>query len=252
MTITLILLCTAGFFGALVDSIAGGGGIITVPAFLMAGVPPHIALGTNKFASTCASFTSSVKFAKSSKVDFKLIKILAPFTIIGAVLGVNTVLAVNGGFLNTVVLVLLTLVGLYSLFSKTVGVDDNFKGLNNKNIISGIFLAIGLGFYDGFFGPGTGSFLIFGMIGVYGFDFVRAGGNGKVLNFLSNITSLIVFAFNFQINYSIGIPVALSMILGARFGTSLALNKGAKLMKPIFVTMSLGVAVKMLYGIISK
>ncbi|MGE5627196.1 MAG: TSUP family transporter [Solirubrobacterales bacterium] len=252
MTITLLLLCTAGFFGALVDSIAGGGGIITVPAFLMAGVPPHIALGTNKFASTCASFTSSVKFATSSKVDFKLIKILAPFTIIGAVLGVNSVLAVNGGFLNTVVLILLTLVGLYSLFSKTVGVNDNFKGLNKKNIVSGIFLAIGLGFYDGFFGPGTGSFLIFGMIGVYGFDFVRAGGNGKVLNFLSNITSLIVFAFNFQINYSIGIPVALSMILGARFGTTLALNKGAKLMKPIFVTMSLGVAVKMLYGILSK
>lgn len=250
--LTMIFLCTAGFLGALVDSIAGGGGIITVPAYLMAGMPPHIALGTNKFASSCASLTSSVKFAQSSKVDFKLLKLLAPFTLIGAFCGVSAVLVLKADFLSTIVLIMLVGVALYSLFFKTVGMEDNFKGLNRKNVILGIFLAFGLGFYDGFFGPGAGSFLIFGMISIYGFDFVRAGGNSKVLNFLSNVMSLIIFAFNFQINYMIGVPVAISMILGARFGTSLALKKGARLMKPIFVTMSLLVAVKMLYGIIFK
>jgi len=113
-----------------------------------------------------------------------------------------------------------------------------------------MLLALSMGFYDGFFGPGTGSFLIFGLIYIYGFDFVRAGGNGKVLNFVSNITSLVMFAISKQIDYKIGIPVAIFMILGAKFGTKIALTKGAKLMKPIFVTMSLAVAVKMLYGVI--
>ena len=224
--------------------------MISVPAFLLAGIPPHLALGTNKFSSSCASFTSSVKFAQSGKVDFYIIKLLAPFTLVGAVLGVHTVLSINGKYVNTIVLVLLLIVGAYSLFSKTIGMEDKFQGLKKKTIFLGMLLALCLGFYDGFFGPGTGSFLIFGLIYIYEFDFVRAGGNAKVLNFVSNIASLVVFAVNKQIDYKIGIPVAIFMIIGAKFGTKIALTKGAKLMKPIFVTMSLAVAVKMLYGII--
>lgn len=250
MISSIIFLCVAGFFAAFVDSIAGGGGIISVPAFLLAGVPPHLSLGTNKFSSSCASFTSSIKFAQSGKVDFNILKILAPFTFIGAILGVNTVLIINASYVNTIVLILLLLVGIYSLFSKTAGIQDNFQGLTNKNKILGIILAFSLGFYDGFFGPGTGSFLIFGLIKIFSFDFVRAGGNGKALNFISNIASLIMFAIKGQIAYKLGIPVALCMILGAKFGTKVALDKGAKLMKPIFITMSLAVAIKMLYGIL--
>lgn len=246
----LIFLCVTGFCAAFVDSIAGGGGIISMPAFLLAGLPPHSALGTNKFSSSCASFTSSVKFAQSGKVDFKLIKFLAPFTFVGAILGVNAVLKINTKYLNTIVLVLLLLVSIYSLFSKNIGTEDNFQGLSKKNIFLGIILALSLGFYDGFFGPGTGSFLIFGLIGIFSFDFTRAGGNAKFLNFVSNIASLGMFALRGQINYKVGIPVALFMIIGARLGTKVALNKGAKLIKPIFVTMSLAVATKMLYGMI--
>jgi uncharacterized membrane protein YfcA len=113
-----------------------------------------------------------------------------------------------------------------------------------------MILALALGFYDGFFGPGTGSFLIFGLISIYGFDFVKASGNAKFLNFISNITSLLLFAAHGQINYILGIPVAIFMIFGARVGTVMAINKGSKLIKPIFITMSLGVAVKMLYQMI--
>lgn len=250
MLMSLIFLCTTGFFAAFIDSIAGGGGIISVPAFLLAGIPPHLALGTNKFSASCASFTSSIKFAQSGKVDFDILKYLIPFTLVGAVLGVNTVLSIDAKYLNTIVLILLLCVGAYSLFSKSIGIEDKFRSLSKKNITLGILLALSMGFYDGFFGPGTGSFLIFGLISIYGFDFVRAGGNGRVLNFASNIASLVMFAIKGSINYKIGIPVAIFMILGARFGTRVALSKGAKLMKPIFVTMSLAVAVKMLYGMI--
>lgn len=253
MTYTIfnfIFICAAGFFAAMVDSIAGGGGLISLPAFLLVGVSPHFALGTNKFASSCASFTSSVKFIKSGKTDSKLLKFLIPFTLIGAIAGVQTVLIINQKYLYTMVLIMILAVGVYSLFSKTIGLEDNFNGLSNSKILIGILLAFTLGFYDGFFGPGTGSFLIFGLIKIFGFDFVRAGGNAKILNFVSNITSLILFAFHGQIAYLVGIPVALCMILGAKIGTEMVLSKGAKLMKPIFVTMSLAVAVKMLYNLI--
>ncbi|CAH2214111.1 TSUP family transporter [Tepidibacter aestuarii] len=251
MIFKLLFLCFSGFLAAFVDSIAGGGGLISIPAFLIAGIPPHLALGTNKFCSTTASFTSSLKFAKSGKVNFSILKYLIPFTLIGAIFGVNTVLMIDQSKLQSLVLIMILFVGLYSLFSKSIGKEDMFTGLNKKNLILGILLCFSLGFYDGFFGPGTGSFLIFGLISVFGFDFTKAAGNARVLNFTSNITALLIFAFNSQINYYYGIPVAMCMIMGAKFGTKLALDKGTKLIKPIFVTMSLAVAGKMILDIIN-
>jgi uncharacterized membrane protein YfcA len=252
MITKIILLCAAGFIAAFVDSIAGGGGLISLPAFLLAGVPPQFSLGTNKFAATAASFTSSIKYAASGKVNFKLLKYLIPFTLIGAVLGVKTVLNIDQKYLYVMVLILVLAVGVYSLFSKNIGQENRFKELTKKNIFLGILLAFVLGFYDGFFGPGTGSFLIFGIIAIYGFDFVLAGGNARVLNFVSNVSALVMFAFYRRINYMIGLPVLIAMIFGARFGTIMALKKGSKLIKPIFVTMSLAVAAKMLFNLLFK
>ena len=249
MATKIVLLCIAGFTAAFVDSIAGGGGLISLPAFLLAGVNPHFALGTNKFAATAASLTSSIKYASSGKVEFKLLKYLIPFTLIGAVLGVNTVMSIDQKYLYAMVLVLVMVVGIYSFFSKDIGKVNRFNGLTKQNIMLGMVLALALGFYDGFFGPGTGSFLIFGLIGIYGFDFVLAGGNARVLNFVSNISALVMFAVYHRIDYLIGFPVLVAMIFGARFGTVMALKNGSKLIKPIFVTMSLAVAAKMLFNI---
>lgn len=242
----MIFLCIAGFLASFIDSIAGGGGLISVPAFMLAGLSPHIVLGTNKLAATTGSFTSSLKFAKSGLCNFDLLKKLIPFTLVGSIIGVRTVLLIDQKFLQPLVLVLVLCIGVYTLFSKSLGQEDNFKGLTKKNTALGMFLAFTLGFYDGFFGPGTGSFLVFGMINIFGFNFLNASANARFLNFISNITALVTFAFSGSINYSIGLLVAVFMIIGARAGTKLAINKGAKIIKPIFVTMSLAVALKML------
>ncbi|WMJ79165.1 TSUP family transporter [Clostridium sp. MB40-C1] len=242
----ILFLCVAAFLAAFVDSIAGGGGLISLPAFMAAGVSPHIALGTNKFCASCGSLTSVLAFIKSKKIDFDFLKYLLPFSLLGAIAGVNTVLKVDEKLLETLVLILILSVGVYSIFSKSIGKENNFKGATKLNIFLGIILAFCLGFYDGFFGPGAGSLLIFGLIKIFGFDFVQAAGNGKLLNFVSNITSLILFAIHGQIDYLIGIPMAIFMILGAKFGTSLAINKGSKLIKPIFITMSLALGCKIL------
>lgn len=248
----LFFLCCASFCAAFVDSIAGGGGIISVPAFLMTGLDPHFALGTNKFASTTASFTSSLNFMLHGKVNKKLMSILAPFTLVGAVIGVNAVLRIDEHFLYTLVIVLILFVGVYSLFSKSMGSEYKFEGLNKFNITAGILLAGLLGFYDGFFGPGTGSFLIFGLIYIFKFDFLHASGSGKFLNFTSNITSLIIFALNGRIMLTYGIPSAVFMVFGAKIGTKMALNKGSKIIKPLFITMSMAAAVKLLFDMITK
>lgn len=247
---TIILLCAAGFLAAFVDSIAGGGGLISVPAFMLSGLSPTYVLGTNKFCSSFASGASSSKFIKSGRVNFKLLKFLLPFTFIGAALGVKTVLSINEDILNVLVIIMVLFIGIYSLFSKTLGLENKFSGINKKNIFLGILLAFSLGFYDGFFGPGTGSFLIFGLIKIFGLDFVNSVGNAKVMNFMSNIVSLILFAISGKIYFAYALPVAVFMIIGARIGTKVALNKGAKIIKPIFIAMSLAVAVKLLINMI--
>jgi uncharacterized membrane protein YfcA len=248
---SILILCFAGFLAAIIDAIAGGGGLITIPAYLMAGVPPHMALGTNKFCATCSSLTSCFNFAQSGKVNLKLFKKLAPFSLLGSILGVHTVMIIRPSYLNIIVLILLIIVALFSLFCKNVGLKNNFHGLTTKNIILGIILSFALGFYTGFFGPGTGAFMMIGLILVFKFDFIGASGNSKSLTTISNLTSLILFAFNRQINYKLAIPVSIAMIIGAKLGTKIALNKGSKIIKPVFTTISLLVAIKILYQTIA-
>lgn len=246
----LTFLCGASFCAAFVDAIAGGGGIISLPAFLIAGLDPHYALGTNKFSSSTASFTSTMNFMRHGKINKKLMLILAPFTLIGAAIGVNTVLKIDEHFLYTLVIIMIIFVGIYSLFSKSMGSQYNFKKFTPLNITAGILMAGFLGFYDGFFGPGAGSFLIFALIHIFKFDFLHASGSAKFLNFTSNIVSFIIFAFNGRIILSYGIPAAIFMILGARVGSKLALKKGSKFIKPLFITMSLAAAVKLLFNVL--
>jgi hypothetical protein len=247
MWLNLFIICLLGFLAAAVDAIAGGGGLISLPALLMVGVPPHLALGTNKFSASMASLNSSITYARSGKVHLRLVKWQIPFTLVGALLGARAVLSVSSAFLSKAVLVLILLVGTYTVLHKNLGMKNEFKGLDSRNTSLGCLFALALGFYDGFFGPGTGSFLIFSFIALFGFDFVIASANSKVLNFTSNLTALLFFVWNGKVLFSYGIPMALFMILGSQVGTRLAIRRGAELVKPIFIAMSLLVAAKLIY-----
>ncbi|WFA07955.1 TSUP family transporter [Tissierella sp. Yu-01] len=247
MIYKILFLCLAGFLSAFVDSIAGGGGLISVPAYFMIGFPAHYSLGTNKFSATCGTLTSALSFAKSGKTDKDILKVLLPFTLIGSMTGTYIVMIINSEVLKPIIMAMLMAVGIYSFVAKSVGQEDNFVGVTKKNLIIGSVFAFIMGFYDGFFGPGTGSFLIFGLIKIYGFDFVRASGNAKAMNLVSGFTALAVFAISGKIYYLMGIPMAIFMIVGARVGSRLAIKNGSKIIRPIFIVMSLGVAVKMIY-----
>lgn len=246
----IIFLCIMGFVAAIVDAIAGGSGLITIPAYMIAGLDPHVLLGTNKFASVAGTSISTYTYARSDKIDWSLMLKLAPFSLIGAMLGVNAVLKVDSTILEPIILVILILVGIYTMVKKDIGLVNSYKGFDSTSLKKGILVALALGFYDGFFGPGTGTFIIFSLIKVFGFSFVMASANSKVLNLSSNFMSLILFAINKKINYSIGIPVAVSMMLGAFVGSRLVVDKGDKFVKPIFIIMALAAAVKVLYGMV--
>lgn len=247
MDIKIIFLCIAGFIGAFVDSIAGGGGLVTIPAYLLAGVPPHFTLGTNKFAATMGSFISTSGYARSSKVNFRLLRVAVPMTALGAILGVNSVLRIPQDFLYPLVSVAILVVGLYTFFKKDLGKVNYFTEITTKKVVFVSLVGFALGFYDGFFGPGTGSFLIFIFIRFLKFDFTNASGNAKLINFTSNFTSLIVFAINGKIDYLLGIPIAVFMVLGSLVGTKLAIKNGAKFIKPIFLIMSFVVFTKLIW-----
>ncbi len=245
-TLSIVLLCLAGFVAAFVDSIAGGGGMISIPAFIMAGVPPHLTLGTNKFSATANSLTSSIRYIQEGKVNWNLLGVLVPFSLVGAFFGVRTVIAIPTLYLRFVITGMILLVGIYTVRKKTLGQIQEIKNPNSLQWFLGAFFALLIGFYDGFFGPGTGSFLMFMFIKGFGLDFLHAGGNARVLNFISNAVSLVLFALHGKIWYAVGIPVAVAMFFGALAGSRTAFRKGIAFIRPLFIVITFLAALKLL------
>jgi hypothetical protein len=243
----IILVCIAGFLGAMVDAIVGGGGLITIPALLTTGIPTHFVLGTNKFASSMGTISSSYHYYKSGEVDFKLLKWLLPLSLVGSGLGVLAILSLDSDFLKGFVIFMVIIIGLYTFFRKDLGLYHKPQIFTKKRMMYGMMLALTLGFYDGFFGPGTGAFIIFGLIALFGHDFKKASANAKFMNFTSNFTALVLFFIHGKINFTLGIPMAISMILGARLGAVLAVKNGSKFIKPVFLLVSLVLVIKMSY-----
>ncbi|MVP01988.1 TSUP family transporter [Paenibacillus lutrae] len=234
----LLFLIVVGFLAAFVDSVVGGGGLITVPALLFTGLPPALVLGTNKLSGTMCSLTSTASFMLSGKINFKLAAGLFPLSLIGSILGALLVHQIPSEFLKPLVVLLLVAVTAYTLLKKNWGAASTYKGLTARSkgwLIAGAFV---IGFYDGFFGPGTGSFLIFLFL-LLGFDFVGASANSKVLNLASNLGALATFFVLDSVSLTYGLPMGIAMIGGALVGTRFAIRKGASFVKPLFVAMTI-------------
>jgi len=244
----LLFLVATGFIAAFIDSVVGGGGLISLPALLLAGLPPTMALGTNKMASAMGSFTSTLSFLRSGKIDLHLIKFLFPLSFIGATFGVITVQQIPSQFLKPLVVVMLLVVTVYTFTRKEWGDVSTYQGITKKTAYLSGFAAFAIGFYDGFFGPGAGSFLIFAFLMV-GFDFVVAAGNSKALNFASNFAALLTFIYFGSVNYYYAIPMGLAMILGAVAGSHLAIKKGTAYVRPLFLFMSVLLIGKQLWDV---
>ncbi|WP_405745910.1 TSUP family transporter, partial [Anaerovibrio slackiae] len=168
-----IFVAVAGFVASFIDAAAGGGGMISLPALLLTGISPLHALGTNKMAAVMGACTSFITFVRSGKMDVQLIKKLFPLSLIGSALGVLAVQQVPSEFLRPLIVVLLVAVVLYSLLKKDWDRDTEPRKLTGRMLALSMLVALVMGFYDGFFGPGTGSFLLFAFL-MLGFDFIGA------------------------------------------------------------------------------
>ncbi len=234
---TALFLVVAGFFASFVDSVVGGGGLISLPSLLLLGLPPQLALGTNKLAGVISSFTSSLAFLRSGRVEMEIVRWFFPLSLGGSVLGVLTVRHVPSDFLRPLVVAMLVLVALYTVRRKEWGQHATYEGPTPRVWVWGGLASLGLGFYDGFFGPGTGSFLLFVFL-MLGFDFVRGAGNARVLNFASNIAAIVTFALLGSVQYTAGLVMGIGMVAGALAGTRLALTKGAAYVRPLFLSIT--------------
>lgn len=226
-----------GFLSAFIDSVVGGGGLISAPALLWVGLPPLHALATNKIASVMGSMTSSISFLRSGKMDVSLIKKLFGLSLIGSACGVFTLRSIPPDFLRPLVVVMLICVTLYSLFKKEWGKTSTYHGMTQKTFILSAFVTYVVGFYDGFFGPGAGTFFLFAFL-FLGFDFVGAAANARALNFASNLAACITFVALGLPKYAYALPMGLSMIVGAMCGTKMAVTKGAAYVRPLFIIVT--------------
>ena len=247
--VKFLILAVFCFIAAVVDAISGGGGLISLPAYFAVGFPPHMALGTNKLSAFLSTFASAFKFWKAKKINVEIVSKLFAFSLAGAAIGVKTAVSIEPKYFKPISFVTLILVFLYTLKNKNIGEVNYYKGTTPKTLLIGKIMAFSLGFYDGFLGPGTGSFLIFCLIKIFKLDFSSASGNTKILNLSSNFASLVVFAFLGKLNWIYGLSIAVVMTFGAIIGSRLAILKGNKFIKPVFLVVTSILILKMSYEI---
>ncbi|MBE2983756.1 TSUP family transporter [Campylobacter sp. RM9344] len=249
MEFDLIAYCVffaAAFLGGFIDAIAGGGGLITLPAIMAMGVPPHVALATNKLQGSFGSFTAALNFSLKGMVDYKEIWIGIVFTFIGACIGTTLILVLDAKFLQVIIPFLLIAIFIYTLFAPKVGEEDRKARMNIRAFYTSFGLA--LGFYDGFFGPGAGSFWTFAIVALIGANMKRAVAHTKVLNFVSNIVSLGVFIIGGHVLWIVGVLMGIGQILGAYIGSNMVIKKEVKFIRTMFLIVVGATILKLVYS----
>lgn len=241
------------FLAGLIDSIAGGGGLISLPAYVAAGLPPHFALATNKFSSSFGTLFSTANYLRAKVIDLPVAFLSAAFALLGSWLGTRTVLLVSSDFLHYLLLVLIPAIAVLTLVKKNLGASDRSHLLRmGVRLTLGSLAGLIIGFYDGFFGPGTGTFLILVYALLMHYDFMTANGNTKVVNLASNIAAVVTFLFAGKVFFPLAIPGAIVGIAGNIIGSKLVILKGNKLIKPIFVLALLLLLGRIVFNLLTR
>jgi uncharacterized membrane protein YfcA len=244
----LVVLALVAFLAGFIDAVAGGGGTLTVPALLSLGLPPHIALGTNKLAATFASSTAAVIYYKKRLFRPECWKKAFIGTLIGATLGTLVVDAITTEWLEKVLPLVILLSAIYTIWHKPVNASNNAvpepcPSLTRKHWLQ----SLTLGFYDGVAGPGTGAFWTVSSMALYKMNILLASGLAKTMNFTSNFTSLITFAILGHINWALGLIMGVCLMAGAYVGAHSAIRFGAKFIRPVFITVVVVLAGKLAF-----
>lgn len=244
------LICAGVFLAAFVDSIGGGGGIISVPVYLLAGLPTHLALGTNKLSSGIGTAASTFRYIKNGFFDWKLAIPSVVLALAGSHLGTRLQLMFNERYLKYMLLIVLPVVAIVMLRRKTLPEESgHISAWARRAIVWGA--AFFLGIYDGFYGPGTGTFLLLIFCNLAKMDVRTASGNVKIVNFSSNIGALVTSLVAGKVLVPIGLIAAVFSLAGHYIGAGLTIKNGSKIVRPVILTVLALLAVKVLYELIS-
>lgn len=241
---TLIVLIFAGLIAGFIDSIAGGGGLITIPALMLSGLPPIATLGTNKLQGLFGSFSAMVAYARGGHVNIRQQIGQASMAFLGSIIGAMVATLIPVKIFQAFLPFLLIVVALY--FALKPNLNDIDKQERIRPVIFCLTMAPLIGFYDGIFGPGAGSFYMLAFVTFSGFGILKATAHTKLLNFSSNLGGFLTFAVMGSINIRIGIAMGIAQFIGAHLGARVAMKIGAKLIKPLLVIVCLILAYKLL------
>jgi uncharacterized membrane protein YfcA len=240
----MALLCGAAFCAGTVDAIAGGGGLITVPALLWAGLPPHAALGTNKGQSVFGSFAATLRYRHAGLLDSATTRVAFPLGFLGSAAGAVLALWIRPDVLRPIVLALLVLVAAVIASGRLRPREGMATTEGHTWAIAAI--ALTLGAYDGFFGPGAGTFMLAAYVGLAHRPLRHAAANGRVLNFATNLAAMLMFAREGAVVWAVSLPMAGFQLLGGFLGAHLAVRRGERLIRGVVFVVVIGVVVWLL------
>lgn len=244
-TETALLLVLAAFCAGFIDSIAGGGGLISVPALLLAGASPVEALATNKLQGAFGAATATLSYAKAGQVRPLDQLGLAAISLAAGAAGALVAHMIPVATLRLIMPVVL--IGVAAFFALKPGLSDSARAPRLKPAVFATTVVPAIAAYDGFFGPGTGSFFMMGFVLLAGYGLLKATAHTKMLNFASNLGSLLVFIPSGAIWWAVGLAMAAAQVAGAGLGAALAVRIGARLIKPLLVIVSSGMALRLLW-----
>jgi len=251
MSFDWFILAPAAFFAGMVDAVVGGGGLIQIPVLLSAF--PQTAIptlfGTNKLASIAGTGAALWRYARAVRIPWRLVLPATAAALAGAWLGAALVAWLPREAMRPLVVVLMVAVALYTFLRKDLGQTESHAA-RPGDAWRGALFGLVIGLYDGFFGPGTGSFLIFGFVRVFGMDFVRASASAKVINFATNLSAIAYFASHGPILWAVGLAMAVCNLAGAQLGTHLALRHGAGFIRKAFLLVVGVLIIRQLYELL--
>lgn len=252
MEITIIqflIICPLVFLAGFVDAVAGGGGLISLPAYLIAGFPVHFAIGTNKLSSAMGTTLTTISYTKSGFIPWKQAVFCVLFAFAGSACGANLALLIDDGVFKIIMLIILPLTGLYVMNGKALsGEKEPYSSL--KTTLLGCAVAFSVGAYDGFYGPGTGTFLILLLTAAAHMPVTKANGVSKAINLATNLSALVVFIINGKVIFAIGLAAGLFSIAGNWLGSRFFKKGGISAVKPIMITVLAIFFIKVLYEVI--
>jgi uncharacterized membrane protein YfcA len=233
-----LIVCPLVFLAGLMDAVAGGGGLISLPAYLIAGLPSHFAIGTNKLSSAVGTSVSTARFLKKKYVDWGAAIPSIVLAQVGSEIGANIALLIDEKVMKYILIIILPLIALYVLRGRTMKTEGPAKELPRKRVYVIVCAAsFVLGAYDGFYGPGTGSFLLLIYTSLAKMDIKTASGNTKLVNLASNVAALVTFLINEKIIFLLGATAAIFSIAGHYIGAGLVIKNGHKVIRPIILVM---------------